>query len=934
MAVWAMPRFNLLTEGSGELLVLHLIIELFSVFVALLVVVMAWNVFTDENRSTSRTLIFGFSVVAGLDLMHAVSYPGMPDLLSPSSTPKAIFFWFLARAFDLLTFWLLALGVRLPGQRWHALAVAVGVLAVVFVWGTWCLDWFPTTYVPGEGATTLNGQIDLLLLAGYWAAAWVFVRSTHSLRNRYLAWACFLMGLAQLLLNGFADTGDVLLFFGHVLKIAAFALIFKGTFWLGLRAPYNLLQQSEQQLRSKQTELDTLLSRIPAGLARIDVTGRYVYVNQRLAQRLGQPVEHIVGRPFGEVIRPERNATVGQHLSLALSGQPTGYEGQTYLVNGEPNHATVWMAPEHDSAGKVVGVIAVVQDVTEQRRLQQDLAHSMHEVSELKAALDAHAIVAITNAQGIITSVNDKFCEISQYRRDEVLGQSHRIINSGHHSEAFFRDLWQTISSGNVWTGEICNRAKNGSLYWVHTTIVPFVGKDGLAEQYIAIRADITKRKQAEQEAQRMALHDALTDLPNRRLMAERVSQAITHAVRDKHVSALLLLDLDHFKEVNDTLGHAQGDELLRAVANRLRASVRRTDTVARLGGDEFVVLLTDIAPDMAAATAAASDWAEKMRAQLARPYELHGEPVIATPSVGVVLFGSATDDPEEMLKQADMALYKAKAGGRNQVCFFDPSLQAEVNSRTSLLRDLRAAVELDQLRLLYQPVVDRARRVLGVEALVRWQHPERGLVSPAAFIPLAEQSGIILQIGEWVLDTALAQLSAWADDPVRKAWTIAVNVSARQFNEATFVATVEAALARASANPAHLRLEITESMLQSDLDSTITKMRQLNDRGVRFSLDDFGTGYSSLSYLKLLPLDQFKIDKSFVDDILNNRKDLAVAKTILGLASNLGLGVVAEGVESAAQCELLATYGCEAFQGYLFCKPVPVEALPRQSSI
>ncbi|MDP3519713.1 MAG: EAL domain-containing protein [Hydrogenophaga sp.] len=931
-----MPRFSLFVEGSGELLVLHLIIELFSVFVALLVVVLAWNVFTEEEGPASRALIFGFTVVAGLDLLHAVSYPGMPDLFSPASTPKAIFFWFLARAFDLLTFCLLALGVRLPGQRWHWLVAALGTLAVVFAWGTWRLDLFPVTYVPGEGATTLNGQIDMVLMAGYWAAGWVFASSAPKERNRYLAWACFLMGLAQLMLNGFFDTGDVLLFLGHLLKISAFALIFMATFLLGLRSPYQLLQRSEQQVRSKQAELDTLLTRIPAGLARIDSAGHYVYVNARLASRLGQAVESIVGRPFGEIVKPERNGTVSHHFELALSGQSTGYEGQTYLVNGEANHATVWMAPEHDSAGQVVGVIAVVLDVTEQRRLQQDLAHSMHEVSELKAALDAHAIVAITNAQGIITSVNDKFCEISQYSREELLGRSHRVINSGHHSEGFFQDLWHTISGGNVWTGEICNRAKNGSLYWVHTTIVPFVGKDGLAEQYIAIRADITKRKQAEQDAQRMALHDALTDLPNRRLMAERLSQAVVHAVRDKHMGALLLLDLDldHFKEINDTLGHALGDDLLRAVANRLRTSVRQTDTVARLGGDEFVVVLTDVASDMAAATAAASDWAEKVRVRLAYPYEVHGEPVITTSSVGVVLFGSAADDPEEMLKQADMALYKAKAGGRNQVCFFDPSLQADVNSRASLLRDLRVAVEQHQLRLYYQPVVDRARRVLGVEALVRWVHPQRGLVSPAAFIPLAEQSGIILQIGEWVLDTACAQLRAWSDDPVRTAWTVAVNVSARQFNEPTFVATVESALARAGANPTRLRLELTESLLQADLDSTIHKMRLLTDAGVHFSLDDFGTGYSSLSYLKLLPLDQFKIDKSFVNDILNNRKDLAIAKTILGLASNLGLGVVAEGVENVAQYELLEAYGCEAFQGYLFSKPVPAQELPQQAFI
>ncbi|MDP3519443.1 MAG: EAL domain-containing protein, partial [Hydrogenophaga sp.] len=472
-------------------------------------------------------------------------------------------------------------------------------------------------------------------------------------------------------------------------------------------------------------------------------------------------------------------------------------------------------------------------------------------------------------------------------------------------------------------------RAKDGSLYWVYTTIVPFVGKDGISEQYIAIRADITKRKEAEQEAQRMAFHDALTGLPNRRLMSERVRQAIVRAEREKHHGALMLMDLDHFKEINDTLGHAQGDELLRQVAERLRTSVRQADTVARLGGDEFVVLLDDLGGGLDSATAHAGDVGEKIRETLASPYELHGERVTSTPSIGVVLFRGTQDDPEELLKQADLALYKAKEAGRNRLRFFDPSLQDDINNRSSLLRDLRLALDEGQMRLYYQPVVDKSRHVVGVEALVRWAHPKRGLVPPATFIPLAEQTNLILPIGKWVLDTACAQIRTWEDDPIRSTWTVAVNVSARQFYEAEFVANVERALSRAGADPRRLRLELTESLLQSDLEGTITKMHTLGRLGVRFSLDDFGTGYSSLSYLKRLPLDQFKIDKSFVNDILTDPNDAAIAKTILALAASLELGVVAEGVENAAQFELLVSYGCEGFQGYLFSKPVPVESLP-----
>ncbi len=358
---------------------------------------------------------------------------------------------------------------------------------------------------------------------------------------------------------------------------------------------------------------------------------------------------------------------------------------------------------------------------------------------------------------------------------------------------------------------------------------------------------------------------------------------------------ALLLMDLDNFKEINDTFGHALGDDLLRQVSGRLLRAVRDSDLVSRLGGDEFVVVLDNLGADLETATANAGDLGEKLRETLACAYELQGQEVIATPSIGVVLFNRSKEDSDELIKQADMALYKAKASGRNRLCFFDPSLQLDITVRAAMLRDLRLAIDNQELRLYYQPVVDAQHKILGVEALLRWQHPVRGLVSPATFIPLAEQSNLILPIGQWVLEAACAQLREWADHPVRHYWTIAVNVSAKQFCEADFVAKVERALMDSAAKPARLRLELTESMLHSDLDETIVKMELLRMQGVRFSLDDFGTGYSSLSYLKRLPLDQLKIDKSFVNDVLVDHNDAVIARAIISLASNLSLEVVAE---------------------------------------
>ena len=583
------------------------------------------------------------------------------------------------------------------------------------------------------------------------------------------------------------------------------------------------------------------------------------------------------------------------------------------------------MVPERQVSGREAGVLAIFTDTSEREHNRRQLIDSLREIAEIKAALDAHAIVAITDARGVITQVNDKFCAISQYARSELVGRTHKMINSGHHPREFFQDLWRTISHGEVWSGEVCNRAKDGSLYWVQSTIMPFIGKDGLPEQYIAIRADITKRKRIEEAAQRMALHDALTGLANRRLMSERLIRALHYSQRHNQHGALLLMDLDHFKEINDTLGHPIGDQLLKEVAVRLQGTLRQSDTVARLGGDEFVVIIEELGNSQESAMHHASDTGEKIRQVLSAPYQLLDHMVQITPSIGVVLFDGTLQNADELIKQADMALYKAKDAGRDQLCFFDNALQSEINQRALLQRDLRLALEQDELRLFYQSVVDADEQILGFEALLRWQNPQRGLVSPAQFIPLAEESGLIIPIGQWVLTTACRQLAEWQHDPMRQAWTIAVNISARQLSQPDFVQQVLQVLASSGAPANRLRLEITESMLQHDLTVTIGKMQALRQVGVRFSLDDFGTGYSSMSYLKHMPLDQLKIDKSFVDEILIDSTDSAIARTVVTLAENLGLEVVAEGVEQREQLELLIAIGCRAFQGYLFGKPEPI---------
>lgn len=534
----------------------------------------------------------------------------------------------------------------------------------------------------------------------------------------------------------------------------------------------------------------------------------------------------------------------------------------------------------------------------------------------------------MTDASGIITQVNDRFCAISQYSRDELVGNTHAMINSGLHESDFFKKLWSTINQGEVWVGDICNKAKDGSLYWVHSTIVPLIGDDEKPNKFIAIRADITLRKKAEEKARLMATHDDLTGLPNRYLMKNRLSQAISSKSTQAGYGAVLMMDLDHFKEVNDTLGHALGDELLEQTTQRIMSVVCKTDTVARFGGDEFVIILDYVGSGFNSSVNNTKVICESLRKSLAQPYQLGGQQLEVTSSIGVVLFCSAEDEPGELVKQADIALYNAKELGRNQVCFFDPLLQKEATERALMTRDLRKAIEKNQLSLFYQPIVDKEQTIKGVESLIRWRHPKYGMVSPDKFIPLAEKAGLILSIGDWVLNTACQLQSEWQTDPVRKKWIIAVNVSAKQLAQADFIEQVKEALRLTKARPSQINLELTESSLQDNIENTIEKMKALGQLGIRFSLDDFGTGYSSLSYLKSLPITNLKIDKSFVDNILSDSSDADIARTIIILAKTLGIGVIAEGVETRQQFEWLRANECTYYQGYLFNRPVPQDQL------
>ena len=475
---------------------------------------------------------------------------------------------------------------------------------------------------------------------------------------------------------------------------------------------------------------------------------------------------------------------------------------------------------------------------------------------------------------------------------------------------------------------EIQRRKPSGEWMWVSVSGEPIFDKQGQFAGYRGIGRDITAQKRAEAEIQRLAFYDELTGLPNRRLLMDRLERAVTQSARKGTHGALLFLDLDNFKGINDTLGHEWGDRLLTLVAQRITASVRASDTVARLGGDEFVLVLQGLQPEPTEAAGEAELVAQKVLQELSRPYTLEDAVLYSTPSIGITLFRNQDQSVHELLKRADLAMYQAKAQGRNTLCFFDPAMQAAASARSALEGDIRLGIERNEFLLHYQPVVNAAGHRMGVEALVRWHHPQRGMVSPGEFIPLAEQTGLILPLGQQVLRMACTQLAQWSQQPDTCDWTVAVNVSAQEFRHPDFVKRVLDALRESGANAHQLKIELTESLLLQDVEDGIAKMRALREQGVGFSLDDFGTGYSSLSYLKRLPLDQLKIDQSFVRDVLTDSNDAAIACTIVTLAQSLGLDVVAEGVETEGQREFLLRNGCHQFQGYLFGRPVPADQL------
>ncbi|MBI5660101.1 MAG: EAL domain-containing protein [Nitrosomonadales bacterium] len=673
---------------------------------------------------------------------------------------------------------------------------------------------------------------------------------------------------------------------------------------------------AEERLKNSEERYRRIVQTSMDGFAIMDSGGRFLDANAAYCRMIGYTRDELLNMRIPDVEAKENPEETARHIREIMEKGYARFETLHRRKDGQVLEIEVSNVFQPDESGG--RFFAFLRDITERKRAEEELRIAA-------IAFESNEGITVTDASSVIVRVNRAFTRLTGYSAEEVVGRTPAMLQSGRHDSAFYQQMWATLKQNGFWQGEIWNRRKNGKIYAEWLTVSAVLDSDGRITHYVGAFSDITQNSEAEAEIHRLAYYDPLTRLPNRRMLQERLGHVLATTARSGQNGAILFLDLDNFKTLNDTRGHDVGDMLLVETAQRLKANVREMDTVARLGGDEFVVILEDLGADAKAAAVQVELVGEKLRAILAQPYSLDGREFYCTASIGVSLFGEHGATVEELLKHADLAMYHSKTEGRNTLHFFDPAMQAALDRRSALEEELRQALARDELQLYYQPQVDGAHRIIGAEALLRWARPGRGLVPPGEFIPLAEETGLILPIGHWVLRTACAQIRKWEGDPRTRYLQLAVNVSARQFRQPDFVAQVRQALGETGADPAHLKIELTESLVLDDVAGTIRKIIMLKLEGVGFSMDDFGTGYSSLTYLKQLPLDQLKIDRSFIRNLSSDPNDAAIVQAIITMGQTFGLHVIAEGVETEAQRDFLGLHGCHAFQGHLFGKPAPV---------
>lgn len=694
-----------------------------------------------------------------------------------------------------------------------------------------------------------------------------------------------------------------------------------------------LAVKARQELLDTRQLLTAVIDFLPDATFVVDNEKKVMIWNRAIEKMTGVPKEEMIGKGDHEYTIPfygerrkqlldlfdiEDTELEAKYAHIRRTGETLNAETFCPVLHGGKG-AYVWATgvPLYDSIGQRIGAIESIRDITERKEAEDFLRKLTHGIENSASA------VLITDLHGAIEYVNKKFTQLTGYAPEEAIGQNPRILKSDVTPREVFDNLWKTILSGQEWRGELLNRRRNGEVYWSIASISPLHNEQGEITHFIANVEDINERKNAEATIERLAYYDPLTDLPNRRMLQDRLELALKRSRRQTTGAALLYIDLDSFKHVNDSLGHPAGDKLLREMARRFTDALRDDDLVCRLGGDEFAVILHDVRHDQDVIPVA-----QKLLDATAEPLQLDGREVVITASVGIALYPKDGSDAKSLGKHADIALYHAKGEGKNTFRFFSEELNNSFRDRIALEHGLRHVLARSELELHYQPKVSVASgEVTGVEALVRWNSPEFGLITPMRFIPLAEETRQIIPIGEWVLRTACLQQLAWQQQGLRL--SMAVNLSAVQFKSPELVERISAIIDETGIKPENLELELTESALVDKPDDVVQVLERLRSLGCGISIDDFGTGYSSLSYLKNFPVTILKIDRTFVRDLAHDAGDRAIAQSVVSLAANLDMKTVAEGVEEPEQLEILKQIGCTYIQGFIHSRPVPADQIP-----
>lgn len=897
VAIWSMHFIGMLALHLPISLSFDKTLTLLSVLPAVAAALLGFKVLRQASVSYARIAVSGLLMGGGISLMH---YTGMTALkMSPAITYHPAMF-ILSVAIAVIASWG-ALLMMYQGERVRLRPLVRFVLGAVImglaISGMHYTAMLGAVIQPGSLCLAGDDKMDhnlLTLLVSVTSLLWFGGGIFASLFDRRMAQQCA-QALAAL-----EQTHRQLL--AEAEKQSA--------------AMTQSLRDSEEQLR-------TTLRSAPDAVFICELDGRIVDINDKVLDVLGYSRDALYQMTVFDLVAADWQPAYREILAQILEDHDH-HVHEVRLLRKDGSKIAMEMNAVLLPNGRLYGSC---RDITEHKLAKRALQDSQENLHRLLNSV-AEGIYGV-DTEGCCTFVNAAFLRILGFdSAEQVVGRHiHTLI---HHTrvdgtpypalECQMYKAFKAMQAIHV-DNEVFWRRDGTAVpveYWSHPVI-----KDDVVVGAVATFLDSTDRKVAEQQVHQLAFYDALTGLPNRRLLQDRLNQAIAVSERNERYGALMFLDMDNFKTLNDTKGHDVGDFLLIEVARRLQGCVRDGDSVARLGGDEFVVVLEMLSSSVNEAVTQAELVGEKIREALNQPYHLSQHVHRSTSSIGIVLFKGYGERIDNLLKYADTAMYQAKAAGRNAIRFYDPGMQAALEARVQLEGELRGALEKQQFRLYYQIQVDSLRRAVGAEVLLRWEHPERGLVSPLQFIPLAEETGLIIPVGLWVLQTACAQLKSWQNNPLTRDLVLAVNVSAKQFRQTDFVFQVQRALLASGAKASHLKIELTESIVLENVEDTIKKMREIKMLGVSFSMDDFGTGYSSLQYLKRLPLDQIKIDQSFVRDITTDPNDAAIVQTIIAMTEALGLNVIAEGVETEAQMEFLELRGCHAFQGYLFSKPV-----------